>query len=401
MLRTPLNRRSSSLLLAVAWITAASLYSSGGVHAQEAFLRGDVNADGRLSVSDFLQYRRWLFEGQTPPSCLDAADYDDNGVHNLTEGVQLSHFLFVSGFTRPPAEPFPAVGVDPTDDDGVGCASYEVVVPTETDDGVRLGDVIASPGGRVRVPVFVTSSQLTEGFQIVVHYNSQIFQPDERVSDSSDTEWFGEVFEDSAYPLDDLVQAYFHLQGGMGVKEDHLVAALIPALTFEPVSLAADEEHLVFHIVGDVDPDAEPGEWELTPSNGDSGAGVGPNQLRNELTHRGEARFVSVEPRQFEPAVMEIVVDQTFFRGDSDDNGSVALTDAVYTLNFLFLGGPRPPCMDAADADDDAEIAISDPILTLTTLFLGGGQLAAPYPERGVDPTDNDAFDCIRQYGSD
>lgn len=29
--------------------------------------------------------------------------------------------------------------------------------------------------------------------------------------------------------------------------------------------------------------------------------------------------------------------------GDADDNGGVNLTDAVYLLNFLFIGGPQPP----------------------------------------------------------
>lgn len=28
---------------------------------------------------------------------------------------------------------------------------------------------------------------------------------------------------------------------------------------------------------------------------------------------------------------------------DADDNGGVNLTDAIYLLNFLFLGGPAPP----------------------------------------------------------
>jgi subtilisin-like proprotein convertase family protein len=39
-----------------------------------------------------------------------------------------------------------------------------------------------------------------------------------------------------------------------------------------------------------------------------------------------------------------------FRRGDANVDGELNLTDALYTLNGLFLGGPRPGCLDAADA---------------------------------------------------
>ena len=42
-----------------------------------------------------------------------------------------------------------------------------------------------------------------------------------------------------------------------------------------------------------------------------------------------------------------------FLRGDATADGNLNLTDAVFTLNHLFLGGPAPDCADAADADDN------------------------------------------------
>jgi hypothetical protein len=68
----------------------------------------------------------------------------------------------------------------------------------------------------------------------------------------------------------------------------------------------------------------------------------------------------------------------TFRRGDGDGDGRVNLTDAVFTLNFLFLGGASPACHDAADADDDGMLNVTDAVIELNFLFLGGPDLAAP-----------------------
>jgi CD109 antigen len=80
----------------------------------------------------------------------------------------------------------------------------------------------------------------------------------------------------------------------------------------------------------------------------------------------------------------------TFRRGDSNGDGSVDLSDAVTTLNHLFLGipaGQRSICEDAADTNDDGFLNITDPIALLQHLFLGGAAPAAPYPDEGQDTT--------------
>ncbi len=44
----------------------------------------------------------------------------------------------------------------------------------------------------------------------------------------------------------------------------------------------------------------------------------------------------------------------------------------VSVLGFLFLGDAAPWCPDAADADDSGVLDITDPIYLLGHLFLGG-----------------------------
>jgi hypothetical protein len=79
-----------------------------------------------------------------------------------------------------------------------------------------------------------------------------------------------------------------------------------------------------------------------------------------------------------------------FRRGDSDSSGALNLTDAVYTLNHLFLGALPPSCADAADADDNGRLNLSDAVYTLNHLFLGGPGPHAPFQDCGFDPSDDD-----------
>jgi len=77
----------------------------------------------------------------------------------------------------------------------------------------------------------------------------------------------------------------------------------------------------------------------------------------------------------------------------------VDITDGVYTLNFLFVGGAEPPCLEAANANDDAELDLTDAIHVLRFLFLSGPPPLPPGPEScGPDPTGSPgALSCDAQ----
>ena len=79
-----------------------------------------------------------------------------------------------------------------------------------------------------------------------------------------------------------------------------------------------------------------------------------------------------------------------FRRGDADDNGSLQLTDGIFILNFLFLGGAAPVCGDAADADNNGAIQLTDGIFILNFLFLGGQAPVQPGLECGEDTAQPD-----------
>jgi len=82
-----------------------------------------------------------------------------------------------------------------------------------------------------------------------------------------------------------------------------------------------------------------------------------------------------------------------FMRGDSDFSRQYDISDPIFSLNYLFLGSMSPECLDAADANDDGSLDVSDIIYTLKTLYETGEPF--PPPEWcGPDPTDEDPLDC-------
>ena len=110
---------------------------------------------------------------------------------------------------------------------------------------------------------------------------------------------------------------------------------------------------------------------------------------------------VSQNSEDFLPKTVGTTVDliadfiPRFTRADVDGNGSVAMADAVRTFRHLFQGSPATiDCGDAADSNDDGTVDLADGVLTLNVLFLGLGSIPPPYPECGIDETE-DLLECI------
>jgi hypothetical protein len=88
--------------------------------------------------------------------------------------------------------------------------------------------------------------------------------------------------------------------------------------------------------------------------------------------------------------------ESAFRRGDPNNDCRVDLTDAVFVLNFLFLGAEDPGCPDAADADDSGTIVLTDAVFVLNWLFLGGQAPSDPGPaDVGPDPTADALPECV------
>lgn len=82
----------------------------------------------------------------------------------------------------------------------------------------------------------------------------------------------------------------------------------------------------------------------------------------------------------------------SFVRGDSNTDGSFDISDPVFTLGYLFSGGPLGPCASAHDANDDGSLNLADAVIALNALF-GAASIPAPHPSCGLDTT-ADSLDC-------
>jgi hypothetical protein len=252
-----------------------------------------------------------------------------------------------------------------------------------------IGDGNAGPGEVVGLPFTIRADRPSQGFEFSVDFDEEVLTATDvvkRWQRPGETSYDFEVFE---YDNENRVP------GNSGVDEGFLVGAAIISLTDSESVLPPDEDVEVLRFVFTVSEEAPPGVTEIRFTDGAVGSG---DPVSNKLIAGGERitpeladSFLFIDGR------INILPDGALFiRGDSNDDGVVNISDPNYTLNHLFLGGPEPPCDDAADANDDGAVDISDAVATLQFLFTGGTVLPPPLTQPGTDPTD-DELSCSRQ----
>ena len=86
--------------------------------------------------------------------------------------------------------------------------------------------------------------------------------------------------------------------------------------------------------------------------------------------------------------------ETSFIRGDANDDSMVNLTDAIFILSHLFMGGQGPACLAAADSTGNRSLDLSDSVFLLNFLFNGGDAPPAPFPECGPYEARDDDLPC-------
>jgi hypothetical protein len=66
--------------------------------------------------------------------------------------------------------------------------------------------------------------------------------------------------------------------------------------------------------------------------------------------------------------------------GDANSDGSVNVSDAVYIINYVFIGGDTPFPIEAGDVNGDVSCNVSDAVFIINHVFIGGpAPEACPY----------------------
>jgi hypothetical protein len=228
-------------------------------------------------------------------------------------------------------------------------------------DLMRVGEVSAQPGGTgVAVPIIASRDQAIQGFSVSVWYDPAILSCT-----------------------------------GVGV-EGTAVAALLPEYSNSKIDPA--QGNVLYAAILEISP---PIDLVSLPAGGPeplailrfdvAGAALGliplelrdspgPHPIRNLFVVLGE----SVLPTLQDGAIA-IAADR-FRRGYVNADTRVDISDAIFLLGYIFLGGQEPVCLAAGDTNGDRRVDLSDAVWLLNYVFQGDRSPAEPFLECGAIP---------------
>ncbi|MBI4601848.1 MAG: hypothetical protein HY721_07790 [Planctomycetes bacterium] len=404
-----------------ALIAGLALLAGPAMPADPPFVRGDINRDGEVNLVDASYYFDARYLGAPPPSCVDAADVNDSGAIEFATDADLYFLLdWLFKATSPstlPA-PFPFPGADPTAD-GLACADAGVTPPGDPHKGYAM-DWDTAPGvqpGQKDVASFLlaTTAGPIECFSIA-------FRIDKKYVENVRVDLQGTIFPTALRAKFESSPAFRWrvVPSKQPAKYDLLLVGAIFVLdptmplpagdggggAFQRIPFAATtgplEDAPLLRVVADVKAGAPKGGpfTVLFPAPDEDfvTAGDAVHGLGNDFGGFNPARIGVWFIPHFVGEMRWVIGggEEFLFRGDSNRDLKVDISDPSHSLNFLFLGGPEPPCLDAADANDDGEVDVSDPVMTLLYLFDDSvASLPAPGADRcGLDVT-LDVLGCL------
>jgi hypothetical protein len=130
-----------------------------------------------------------------------------------------------------------------------------------------------------------------------------------------------------------------------------------------------------------------------TPSVARDGDGltVGRNFIMAEGSGWLKAETLGIAGDWIIRAMVGCAEGARFLRGDANADGRLPeLSDAVAFLEYMFLGGTKVTCEQAADVNDSGDLNVTDAVYLLQNLFLGGKAIEPPVDTCGIDPTGHD-----------
>ncbi len=245
-----------------------------------------------------------------------------------------------------------------------------------------LASATAVPGSSVTLPFTIWADEPVEGFQFSIDFDEEVLQV-------LSAEFAWQKFDGSEYFFSKMeINNQNDNPGSAGIDEGFITGAALFD-RYSVFTMPANQDHLALNIRFQVHSEASTNITKIRFLDRDN--------VRNVLT----THAFSVTPDIANSFTLlngriGVIPDiATFFRGDSNGDGEVDLSDALRTLEYLFLSGRPPACFDAADFNDDGRIDLSDPIATLEFLFLDRRKVPPlPFPAASSDPTE-DSMGCL------
>jgi len=366
------------VILTLALVAGALLIAGVPSAAQDpcTFVRGNlVDKDGAtvvVDLNDAVGILAFLFLNGSVPNCLDAADVNDNGLVELSDYTYVVNFFFNGG--PPPPAPYPPPGVDPTP--GV------VTVPAERDTRfvfkLGTGAGVANNTG-ISIPVTLSNEVPITGLTMVFQYSPQLIRVDELITE-----------ENTILSAQSAEYIIAEARNSHGMAFISALKDFATPFWFHDGSdptIPAGQDQVVALLKCGIPIVAPKGFAPLTFTDGLRVPNLGTPPTSPELHN-----LVMLGPTCLRPVLASgggIDIRRGFIRGDANMDHGVDISDPVFLLNYIFQGKTKPACMDAADANNDTRLDISDAIWLLNYSFQGGPQPSEPFPQPGVDPSDD------------
>ena len=254
----------------------------------------------------------------------------------------------------------------------------DFIVVEDPINSLRIPDQQVLPGAKgIWFPVIATHVEAIQGFQLMGTYDPKFLQ------------LVRSDFDLTAIATHRLTPEFIETR----VFETHFeIGSLFDVSPpFEGATLPPSDELRLINLIFDVSSDAPQGETTRVRLVNDKRI----SRIFNIFVVDGFRRLPALKGAAVKVRVVEPPFPKVFVRGDFDDDGVVNVADAVSLLSFLFQGGRSPVCDDAADVSDQGRIDVSSAVTLLNFLFAGGRAPAAPYPNKGLDPSEDAFGECL------
>jgi hypothetical protein len=197
--------------------------------------------------------------------------------------------------------------------------------------------------------------------------------------------------------------------GGEPVIVNSIVARNVPPSVCGSVSFSITAEGSLFEAEGEFDFEAfraieingssldmpdfviDAGDYHLKAGSAAIDSGTASGAPATDIEGTARACGDGIDCGAYERCAASHVVP--FRRGYANGDSRSDLSDAVFTLDYLFVGNAVPTCKKSLDFDDSGTLNVSDGIYLLGFLFRGGPPPPPPTASCGDDPTE-DGLTC-------
>lgn len=112
-------------------------------------------------------------------------------------------------------------------------------------------------------------------------------------------------------------------------------------------------------------------QWQVV-SGGGSTNGTSPSYKLSSTVGQTAAGAGSSSSYKLNQGFQQNFTSASCFCGDADGNGLITISDAVFLISYIFVGGTAPNPICHGDADGTGIITISDAVFLINYIFGGG-----------------------------